>query len=50
MVEWTEKTCSGQNFQWVENNPTNICIFPVTSVFLSPLTAFADVDADVAGG
>jgi hypothetical protein len=37
---------------WVENNPTNIRMFLLTSIFLLPrgttLTAFADVDTDVA--
>jgi hypothetical protein len=39
--------------QWVENNPTNICIFPTIFIPSLPhgttLTAFADVDTDVAG-
>ncbi len=44
------------NNQWVENNPSNICIFPTNiCIFIasSPhgttLTAFADVDSDVEG-
>jgi hypothetical protein len=42
-----------QILQWVENNPTNIRIFPTNiQIFLprgTTLTAFADVGTDVAG-
>jgi hypothetical protein len=45
------------DIQWVENNPTNIRIFLLTSIFLHPflspdgttLMAIADVNTDVAG-